>query len=127
MSAASDLATYVAGLALAAGYQLKVNYLPDTPAFIIVFYDSGGEKTQKAMGGSSATRISRLQATIRHENAQTASNTAEALHDALDGLTDETIGGTLYQLIETLSRPFILDRDSKERTLFTFNMEVTRV
>jgi hypothetical protein len=131
MSQAYDLAYYIANTLGKGTMAVNVfcNYMPDSPDNCIAVYAYGGSKSDKGMGSDTQPlENATLQVNVRNTNANTAEDTCVAIHKSLDELgTNVTINSNVYTWLNPLQPPFLLERDSKPRTTFVFNLECQRV
>lgn len=95
---------------------------PDTPDNCIVIYYTGGQPSIHNIGTKAPTlEKPTFQVEVRNTSSATATTQAEAVKDALNGLTKTTINSTLYEAIFLQGDIFPLGKDDRERTSLTVN------
>ena len=131
MSAAKDLADWLIaqGRGTAIGTDVFVNFMPDTPDAALVLFDTGGPPASRAFGNRVvAVRHLGVQVLVRRAKGRDAEAEASVIWALLDGWTGTGINGVTYLLATCReSAPFLLDRDSRNRTTFVFNVILERL
>ena len=102
MSAAFDLATYIADTLSqgTVGTDIRVNDMTELPAAQIVVYEYGGRYADLGMGNpdSDALENPNCQVAVRNKRPDTAQATAYLIYNSLDGKGSLTINGVAYLL-----------------------------
>ena len=102
---------------------VTVGWLADTPINQYAVFEYQGPPNIKTHGatanpGGIALDEAMIQVMHRHSSNQTAMNNIFAVVDALDGLRDQTINGTVYTYMRLWSRPRILEKQEDGSTIF---------
>ena len=130
MSAAHDIATYIAGTLDKGtlGTDVFVNDMPDLPANQIVVYEYGGRQAELGMGNPNPDALEYVscQVAVRNKRADTAQATAYSIYNSIDGKGGLTINGVSYLFLRALQPPFPLERDKSSRVTFVFNLEIQK-
>jgi hypothetical protein len=128
-----DLGIYVATNAvfspsLVLGTNLFLSVLPEQPANVVALYENSGPGPVFTMGSNHLPRIDRpeLQFIVRNESYSTGRALSEVLYRLLTQITNQTIGGVLYQRIEAISNPGLIQRDETRRSVFSCNFYVMK-
>lgn len=127
------LVSAVPGLVLAS--TLFLGQEPDSPDTCVTLIAGPGGEPEWTMGAQDGVaqvpvyEPHRLQALVRAANTATSYTTAEAqawlIYRALS-LTNVTLTGTRYLLIEPVAVPAPLEQDSQSRITFVVNFRVLR-
>jgi len=67
-----------------------------------------------------------IQVLVRNTSYSTGRANAETIYRLLTQVTNATINGNLYQRIEAIASPALMERDLNRRVLFTTNFNVIR-
>ncbi len=104
------------------GANLYLARLPDNPDDVAALYQYAG-RSPLFVHDKAGIDIERpaLQVLVRSRVYATAQARAYAIHTLLVAVVNSTLGSTLYQRIEPLASPFLLDRDQNDRTVFAAN------
>lgn len=98
------------------------NDLPDTPDNCLSIFYTGGQDSVHNMNQQAPTlEKPTFQVRVRNTSCATAEAEAEAVKDALNGLTATTINLTLYEAIFLQGDIFNIGKDDRERTNLTVN------
>lgn len=103
-----------------------VGVLPPTPINAYAVCEYAGPIGVKVHGAQPGMALDEalIQIMCRHTSQQTGRDNIYLIVDALDGLQDTTISGTLYTYITQASRPRILDREESGATTFIWECRV---
>ncbi len=130
MSAAVDVATYLASPGFAIGDLGTVVYygrLPDSPATACAVLPYSGRQGDYVMEQTHvAIEYPRLQILSRAATFDEAEVIAAKAYRALDGVVNLLLGGLRYLKIMPLQPPFVLERDANDKVVLAFNVEVMR-
>ena len=130
MSAAFDLATYIADTLSqgTVGTDIRVNDMTELPAAQIVVYEYGGRYADLGMGNPDVDALENpnCQVAVRNKRPDTAQATAYLIYNSLDGKGSLTINGVAYLFLRAMQPPFLLERDKASRVTFAFNVEVQK-
>jgi len=123
-----DVATFVdTSTALTVGTDLFKGLMPDTPDACVALYETPGEMALE-MGGGSTPTVERphLQVISRAADYVTARNNSQTVHNAIRGVTDQTLSGRRYLRIQPLQDPYMMGRDENRRVKVVFNCSVEK-
>lgn len=137
MSMLTDIGTYLAAEigSLTLGTNLFLGQMPESPDDVTVLYARPGMPPDFSLGapqGSPQTpnwENKRLQVVVRKADSQTAYPDGETLIDSIWRklmLTEATLSGTRYLLIEPKDDPAPLEEDKKGRLSFVANFDVMK-
>lgn len=120
MSLVEDVASFLS--AHSQGTNLYLGRLPDSPDDVAAVYQYAG-RSPLFVHDKAGIDIERpaLQVLVRSRVYATAQTRAYAIYTLLAAVVNATLGSTLYQRIEPLASPFLLDRDQNDRTVFAAN------
>jgi hypothetical protein len=102
---------------------VAIGMLGETPVNQIAVIEYTGMGSVKIHGtGLTALEQVRLQIQVRNRNKQDAGETIHAIKDALDGLSNVTIGGTVYTYFSEVSPPRILAVEQSGAAVYIFEV-----
>lgn len=104
---------------------VSVGFLSPTPVNQYAVVEYPGPANIKVHGtGLAGLDEANIQIQCRHTNAQTALTRIMEIVDALDGLQETTINGTVYTYFTEISRPRILTRQDDGAVIFIWECRV---
>jgi len=121
-----DLHTYLSGAGLA---PIQLGSLHDDPDDTLALLETGGFPSQHAMVGTLGQPVIEeptVQVVSRSMAYDTAHSVIRTARARLDGLKEETINGTLYNWVQAMQPPFLLERDEVGRFVLAFNIHIRR-
>ena len=119
------LAAQVGSLTL--GTNLFLGRLPDEPDTAVALFETGGEAPVNTMGGGLyEVEQPRLQVLTRGASYSATHALAMSVWLVLEATTNDTLSATLYHRITAVQSPFPIERDSKDRIVFSQNFRVQR-
>ena len=119
------LAAQVGSLTL--GTNLFLGRLPDEPDTAVALFETGGEAPVNTMGGGLyEVEQPRLQVLTRGASYSATHALAMSVWLVLEATTNDTLSATLYYRITAVQSPFPIERDSKDRIVFSQNFRVQR-
>lgn len=128
-----EIASVIETAALATtGTDLFLGGLPSDPSECCALIEYGGEpplRTQNegaARSSAQGGERPRFQLLCRAADYETGRSLIQSVVDELDGIVNETIGGTFYLRVAALQPPFLLERDGNDRWIFAVNFAVTK-
>jgi hypothetical protein len=108
------------------GTSIFGSYMPDAPDSLVVLYEYGGGEPKRTFTGT-YHEAPRVQVNVRDTTYASARARAQLIWNALDSVVETTLSGNWYNAITPLQPPFLLERDSKQRSIVTFNVSIDRV
>lgn len=130
MSTLIDVANYLQAQvgSLTLGTNLFVGRMPDTPDTCVALYEYGGSAPTEVMGAPATPPLEnpRIQVATRAASYASAETLARSIWTALNGVLDETLTATRYNIISAIQSPFPLERDSADRVIFVQNFDITK-
>jgi hypothetical protein len=125
-----DIGAYVATNigSLTLGTNLFLSLLPETPDNVVAILENSGVAPVFTLGSNHLPRIERpeIQVLVRNDSYSTGRALAESIYRLLTQVTNQTIGSVLYQRIEAVSAPDLMERDINYRSVFTCNFSVMK-
>lgn len=126
-----DMLTKLGGasIGLTSGTNLFAGTFPDSPDTAAAVYETGGFfpiHAMSASAGNAAVERPRVQIVTRAVKYQTARQLAHNISQTLDGLSNATIGSTIYLLITAVSSPEPLGTDPSGRARIVQNFDVIK-
>lgn len=113
--ALDDLVTWLGGLGLPGGPAVDANWMPDTPAVIVVVASAGG--TVPILDG--AFEKGNVHVRCRADSDQAAEAIALAIHKAIASTDGSFTMGTTYVMsLEPMGPPSFFARDQDNRTTY---------
>lgn len=113
------------------GNLAKAAMLDTQPDTVTVLYETAGPASVFAFSTSNMTdevqRYPRFQTLSRSTSYPVAQAAAQAIFDAVNGLSNSTVNGTLYDSIMAIQTPFAVGRDDSDRFLVSCNYDTTVV
>jgi len=126
---ATDIAALIEELNLGTlGTDLFVNEEPGKPDATITVFDSGGVSPDLTFDGENIyypTVMVRVRG--RTDKQAITYDLAESIRDALHGLYQTTVDGTVYLLVQASGDIVRVGRDENNRPMFTVNFRLMRV
>ena len=129
MALLDDIGGYVEdNTAFALGTDLYLSLLPESPDNGIVILENTGVAPIFTQGSNNLPKMERpeIQVLVRNTSYSTGRANAETIYRLLTQVTNATINGNLYQRIEAIASPALMERDLNRRVLFTTNFNVIR-
>jgi hypothetical protein len=123
-----DILAGVSSLALTNGTDLFTNSEPASPNDCVTVYDTNHPAMLVTMNPDTDKKLENLSVQVRVRDAKSdeAWVMVNDIKNELHGKIRETINGAIYHAIWHASGPFPLERDDKNRTIYTMNFELTR-
>ena len=114
------------------GNLAKAVMLDTQPDTVTVLYESAGPASQFAFSTSSTAvdevfRYPQLQVLSRAVSYTVARANAETIYQALNGRSNSTVNGTVYDKVQAVQTPFSVGRDDSDRYLVSCNYQTTVV
>lgn len=120
MSLESDVKAYL--VANGQGTNLFMGLLPPNPDDAVALYQYTGLRPDFVHNTATISRDRpALQVQVRSLVYATARDRAMAIYALLAQVVNATLSGTVYQRIEPLGSPFLLERDRNQRTVYAAN------
>jgi len=123
------LAANVTDTALTQGTNLFLGRMPEAPDTCVSVYQTAGRAPTDVFGGDTAPPIENpgLMIHVRAVAYSDCQALAEDVMKTLSKVINEALSGTTYYKVAAVQSPFALDRDDKDRMVFSCNFDVTRV
>ena len=129
MSVAVDLAAYIVTLGIESSGNVFANYLPATPDAIVCFFDYAGsppDRTHDTSGNDNPSVQVRVRG-ARVSGVSAARQKIEAIYNALDGISNQSISGTYYlSILANQSNLTPMGLDENNRPEFVWNFRCIR-
>lgn len=129
MALLDDIGGYVNdNTAFTLGTDLFLSLLPESPDNGVVLIENTGVAPIFTQGSTNLPKLERpeIQVLVRHTSYSTGRANAETVYRLLTQVTNATINGNLYQRIEAIASPALMERDVNRRVIFTTNFNVIR-
>lgn len=129
MALLDDIGGYVNdNTAFTLGTDLFLSLLPESPDNGVVLIENTGVAPIFTQGSTNLPKLERpeIQVLVRHTSYATGRANAETVYRLLTQVTNATINGNLYQRIEAIASPALMERDVNRRVIFTTNFNVIR-
>lgn len=122
---AVDIRDWLAGAPLSLS-DVTVDGLNPTPInqYAVIEYEGPPPTRVHGSGHGVAFDNANLQILARHAKSETARNRIHAIVDALDGLQDTTINGTVYHAVIGMDRPRLLMREENGSFVYCWHIFV---
>lgn len=120
-----DILEDVSGMGLIFATNLFIGKEPTSPSNCVTLFDTTSTPPQLTMD-TQGYEYPSVQIRVRNINYQTGWAIIESIKTALHGLSQKTIGSTLYSVIYCASGPALLDWDDNSRARFIINFNASR-
>lgn len=115
------IAAYLQTLGLGTvGTNIFVNTKPATPDNLISVFGYAGRAPERTHDGSGNSRPG-IQVWVRNASAGTGRSTIESAFNALDGLSNTSLSGRYFLIVNALQSPEPMGKDENGRTEFSVN------
>jgi hypothetical protein len=128
MSMITEIAAYLAtNLSKTVGIDIFINDIPEYPDDCLILFQYGGQESEFTHDGLRDVRP-QLQVLTRSSQSDFATGEALALSvdSLLDGITNTTIGTTVYKSIRSLGQPAFYGPDAMGRPIWEENFSIVK-
>jgi hypothetical protein len=133
MAVLDEVATYLAAnvtdTALVVGTNLLLGRMPEDPSTCVALFETGGRTPVDAFGASTLPAYARprFQALVRAVSYPAAEALATDVWRWVQKIDNDTLTGVLWLRASAVQSPFALQRDDRDRMVFSCNYQVDRV